>query len=154
MRKYLIILASLAIVTLMISNATAVPQTKSEFVNKILNKNRESQQLIESKIQEFDKIKQEKLKIDDKVDKISVLFKQKTPKLILGPTGPFIDWLIELILGLIAFINNLIDLIGDLLNIVQLIELLISLVQQLIDSVIQFIEWLMDLFNPNTEVTI
>jgi hypothetical protein len=154
MRKYLIILVTLAIVTLMISNATAVPRTKSEFINKILNQRRESQQIIEDRIQEFDKIIQEKLKMDDKVDKISELFKQKTPKLILGPSGPFLDWLRQLIEALIAIIKLMIEFIEDLLSIGSLIELLISLVQQLIQSVISFIEWLMDLFNPNLEVKI
>lgn len=154
MRKYLIILASLVIVTLMISNATAVPQTKSEFVNKIINKRKNSQQLIENKIQEFDKIIQEKLKIDDKADKISVIFKQKTPKLILGATGPLFDWLLELIQSLIDIINFLIDFIENLLSIGELIEHLISLVQQFIDLVNQFIEWLTGLFDPETEIII
>ena len=109
MKKYLIILASLAIVMLMVSNATAVPTTKSQSTNKILSIIVETQQFIDSKIEELNTIKEKKSILEDGTDSLKEKFQQSSLKFITGVTGPFIDWLIKLIEDLIELITSIID---------------------------------------------
>lgn len=141
---------------LMVSNATAVPTTKSQSTNKILSIIVETQQFIDSKIEELNIIEEKKPILEDGTDSLKEKFQQSSLKFIAGltgPTGPFIDWLINLIENIIAAINSIIDFIQGLLNIGELIDLLISAIQQLVDIVTQFIEWIIGIFSPDGKFT-
>jgi hypothetical protein len=118
----------------MLSRTTVVSQVQSEPTINILSKTEKLQRFIENKQEQINEIEQ----------KLSIL-KYK----IYEPTGPFIDWLINLVIQLIELISFIIDFIKILVFIEQLIELLSIVVNQLIDLINQFIEWIIDLFSPN-----
>ena len=154
MKKYVIILASIAIATLMISTTTAVPQVQSQSTMEVLNSSEKIHKIIEEKKAMLKEYEQKKIMLDEKTVDSSDERIHKALGVLNEPLGPFLDWLIDLINKLIQFITDLIDFIKELLQIGTLIDLLIEKILELIDLIAQFIQWLIDLFNPDAETTV
>jgi hypothetical protein len=152
MKKYVLILITIAVASLMVSTTAAVPQVQSESSIKIIEKANKLQDFIDEKIEEINELKQINRGLEEKIDVI--LTQIKIDKLIpeYGTLGPLLDWIINLINSIIAFINSIIDFISGLLTLAQLIELLISKIYQLIDLINQFIQWVIDLFSPDAKL--
>jgi len=150
MKKYVIILISLAAVCLLVSSATAVPQVQSQSNLKRLKKSEEVQQIIIDRAKIIEELKNDNQLLKNDYKEIEELLRINL--LDNGMLGPFLDWLINLINQIINIIQNLIDLISDILSLANLITLLIEKINQLISLVQEFIQWIIDLFNPNTNI--
>ena len=127
MKKSIIILGAIAIVSLMISTATAVPQVHSEPVMKIVNDVEQKKTFFEEKIEGFS----EKIALD------------------VEPGG-IIDTIIAIIQFIIELIMEIIQLIADLMQLGNLIMALIAAIEALISIITQFIEWIMGILNPES----
>lgn len=150
MKKYIIMFVSIAAIFLMISTATAVPQVQSQSSLKRMEKSEEIKKIIDERIKKIEEIKNDNELIIENHEKALDLLKIYSKD--IGMLGPFLDWLINLINSIIDLIQNLIDFISDLLSLANLIDLLIESIQQLIAKVQQFIQWILDLFNPRTNL--
>lgn len=150
MKKYVIMLVSLAAIFLMISTATAVPQVQSQSNLKRLEKSEEIQKIIDDRTKRIEEIKNNDQLMKDNYEEALYLLKIYSKD--IGMLGPLLDWLINLINSIIDLIQTLIDFISDILSLANLIDLLIESIQQLIAMVQQFIQWILDLFNPSTNM--
>lgn len=125
MKKYILIITAIAVAILMVSSATAVPNTKSKTVpTKPIN------------------IQQIKINIKEKIEEINLLDIE---------TNGIFDWLIELIKTIIQLVFRLIEIVYDLIRIVNLVERLIEALQVLIGLVQYLIEQILDLI-PSQEM--
>ncbi len=130
MKKSLIVLGAIAVILLMVSTVTAVPQVHSTPMMEIVNEVEQKKTLINGKIGAFsDKI----------VDKL----------VNVEPVG-IIKWLINLIISLIEFIKNIINLISTMIQLAELIISLINLITTLYEVIMQFIEWIQGILNPES----
>lgn len=125
MKKYILTILTMTIVLLMISSATAVPNTKSK--NPSENPNNFKQLIT----------------IEQKLEDLNIFD--------ITPNG-IIDWLIELIKNIIQFIQRLINLVKDLIEIIDLIEKLIEAIQTLIGHIQILIERILDLLPSQEEM--
>ncbi len=130
MKKSIIVLGAIAIVSLMISTATAVPQVHSEPVMKIVNDVEQNKTFFEEKIEGFS----EEIALDVE------------PEGIIDTIIAIIQFIIELIMGIIQFI-------ADLMQLGNLILALIAAMEALISIITQFIEWIMGILNPECFVS-
>ena len=123
MKKTMIILGAVFISLLLISSATAVPQTHSKPAMNMIEK------------------------IEQKTTVVEAL-KQKSNT--LDPEGKnCIDWIIQLLRSILNVIYQLIQLVLDLFQIIQILEAIIAAIYQLVDLIIQFINTIIDLFTPD-----
>jgi phage-related protein len=125
MKKSIIVLGAIAIVSLMISTATAVPQVHSEPVMNIVNDVEQKKTFFYEKIEGFS----EKIALD------------------VGHKG-IIDTIIAIIQFIINLIMEIIQFIADLMQLGNLILALIDAITALISIITQFIEWIMGILNP------
>ena len=132
MKISLVVLGAIAVVFLMVSTATAVPQVHSTPVMNFLNDVEQKEILIDGKLKVFSE------KLADKLGDIEL--------------GGIIRWLINLIISLIEFITNLINFISVIIQLGELIINLINLITTLYEVIMQFIEWLQGIFNPESFV--
>ncbi len=109
---------------LLVSSATAVPQTHSQPAMDLIEEIEQKKIFVE--------------KLDQNVE--SNDFEQ---------LDGIIDWIIQLLLTILDFIQSLIQFVLDLFQIVSLISTIISAINQLINAIIQLINSIMDLFNPD-----
>ena len=130
MKTILVILGAIAVVLLMVSTVTAVPQVHSTPMMEILNEVEQKKILINGKLGAFSD------KIADKLVNVE-------------PTG-IITWLIKLIVSLIEFIRNIINFISSIIQLAELIITLISLITTLDEVIMQFIEWIQGILNPES----
>ena len=130
MKKSLILLGAIAVILLMVSTVTAVPQVHSTPMMEIVNEVEQKKTLINGKTGAFSD------KIVDKLENIE-------------PVG-IIKWLIDLIISLIEFIKNIIDLISTVTQLAELIISLINLISTLYEVIMQFIEWIQGILNPES----
>jgi len=128
MKKSCIVLGTIAIVLLMISTVTAIPQVHSKPMMDIVNEVEKKKTLINGKIGFFS---------DEIAD-----------KLVNVQPGGIISWLIELINFLIEFIMNIINFISSIIKLAELIISLIDLITTLYELIMQFIEWIQGILNP------
>jgi len=130
MKKSLILLGAIAVVLLMLSTVTAVPQVHSTPVMNIVNEVEQKKTLINGKTGAFS---------DKMVD-----------KLVNIQPGGIITWLINLITSMINFIKNIINFISSIIQLAELIISLIDLITALYEMIMQFIEWIRGIFNPES----
>jgi len=130
MKKSLILLGAIAVVLLMVSTVTAVPQVHSTPMMEIVNEVEQKKTLINGKIGVFS-------------DKI-------VDKLVNVEPGGIISWLINLITSLIEFIMNIINFISSVIQLAELIITLINLITTLYEAILQFIEWIQGILNPES----
>ncbi len=128
MKKSLIVLGAIAVVLLMVSTATAVPQVHSTPLMKTVSEIEQKRAFLEG---EFGVC-------TEKLEDISFNVQ----------LGGIIDTIIAIILFLINLLNSIIQFILDIMQIGNLILALIDAIMTLIDLIIQFIEWVLGLFNP------
>ena len=134
MKKSIIIFGAVFIIFLMISNATAVPQSYGKSImNNISNANQKILLLEET--------------LESNIEKVNDIIYNVQSK------GLF-ENLLALIQFLIDLISKIINFIRAVMQIGQLIITLINLVKALINVINQFIEWLQDLFNPEVNLVI
>jgi len=134
MKKAIIIFGTVFIIFLMISNATAVPQSYGKSVMNNIN-------IYEQRIL----LLEETLELN--IEKVNDVIYNVQSK------GLF-ENLLALIQFLIDIISKIINFIRAVMQIGQLIITLINLVKALINVINQFIEWLQDLFNPELNIVI
>ena len=134
MKKFLIVVAVIFIIFLMVSNATAVPQTYGKTIMKNISNTKQQISLLEERL---------------------ALNNEKLNNIITSvqPNGLF-ENLINLIKFLINIISSIINFILTIMEIGQLLINLINLVKTFIDVLTQFIEWLQDLFNPESNTVV
>ena len=130
MKKTIIVLGAIAIVSLLISTATALPQVHSEPVMKLVNEVEQKNAFFEDKLEGFS----EKLTLD------------------VEPQG-IIDTIIAIIQFIIELIMEIIQFIADLMQLGSIIMSLIDAIENLIAIITQFIEWIMGIFSPGTFAT-
>jgi len=128
MKKSLIVLGAIAVVLLMASTATAVPQVHSTPLMKAVSEIEQKRVVLEG---EFGVC-------TEKLEDISF---NVQPEGIIDIIIALIQFLIDLIAGMIQFITNLMQIGNLILALIAAIEALISIITQ-------FIEWILDLFNP------
>ena len=104
MKTSLVVLGAIAVVLLMVSTVTAVPQVHSTPMMEIVNEVEQKKTLINGKLGAFSD------KIADKLVNVE-------------PTG-IITWLINLIVSLIEFIRNIINFISSIIQLAELSLLL------------------------------
>ncbi|MBS3778366.1 MAG: hypothetical protein KGY50_03625, partial [Candidatus Thermoplasmatota archaeon] len=94
------------------------------------------------------------------MDKIDLIQEQKLMKDTLKQkleaeqdvqTDGIIDWIVQILLGILNLIQELIQFVFDLLQIVTLVEMIIQAVLRLINAVFHLIEAITDLFSPDAE---
>ena len=134
MKKSIIIFGAVFIIFLMISNATAVPQSYGKSIMNNITSNEQKISLLE-----------ETLELN--IEKVNDIIYNVQSK------GLF-ENLLALIQFLIDLISKIINFIRAVMQIGQLIITLINLVKALINVINQFIEWLQDLFNPEVNLVI
>ena len=122
-----VIMGAIAIVLLMVSTVTAVPQVHSTPLMKTLSE-----------------IEQKRVNLE--VEFGACTEKLEDISLNVQPRG-IIDTIIAIILFLIQLLNSIIQFILDIMQIGNLILTLIDAIMTLIDLIIQFIEWVLGLFN-------
>ncbi|PNX48801.1 MAG: hypothetical protein BV457_02965 [Thermoplasmata archaeon M9B1D] len=134
MKKSIIIFGAIFIILLMVSNATAVPQSYGKtIVNNINNTNQRILLLEET--------------LELNIEKVNdVLYNVQSKGLF--------ENLLALIQFLIDLIGKIINFIKAVMQIGQLIITLINLVKALINVINQFIEWLQGLINPEVNLVI
>ena len=130
MKKSLIVLGTIAVVLLMVSTVTAVPQAHSTPMMEIVNEMEQKKTLNNGKIVAFSD------KIVNKLAKVE--------------PGGIITWLINLITSLIEFIRNIINFISSIIQLAELIITLINLITTLYEAIMQFIEWIQGILNPES----
>lgn len=113
-------------ILLIVSVATAVPQSQSSTVMNIIGDIEQERNTLEEKQLNFETL-------DPQASGIFDLLKQ-------------LIWLI------IKVIMNLIDIIKNLIGLVALIEYLIQLIMVLVDSIIILIDMIMNIFNPSLAI--
>ena len=128
MKKSLIVLGAIAVVLLMVSTATAVPQVHSTPLMKTVSEIEQKRAFLEG---EFGVCTE---KLED------VSFNVQLEGII--------DTIIAIILFLIQLLNSIIQFILNIMQIGNLILALIDAIMTLIDLITQFIEWILELFNP------
>jgi len=128
MKNSLIVFVAISIIFLLVSNATAVPQLKSEPIIK--NISNYKQQVI---------LLKERLKVY--IDKVGDINFNIEPKGLIDTIIDILKFLIDLIYNLIAFIYKF-------MQIGALIAALITALTTLINVIMDFIEWFKELFNP------
>jgi hypothetical protein len=114
----------------MVSNATAVPQTQSEPIMKIVSDNKQQVTMLEEIFEVYIG------ELDGKPINVQ-------------PKGIF-DTILAIIRFLIDLVNKIIEFILKLIQIGELILALINAINALINVITQFIEWLRGLFNPKS----
>ena len=134
MKKILIVLGAIFVIFLMVSNATAVQQIKSEPIIKNVSNYKQQVALL-------------KEKLDFYIKQVGYITCNIQPKGI-------IDSLIQILLFLIQLITKLIEIILGIMQLGAIILKLINALKNLITVITQFIEWLQDLFNPGSIATI
>ena len=134
MKKSIIIFGAIFIIFLMVSNATAVPQS---YGKSVMNNIKDSEQKIS--------LLEETLELN--IEKVNDLIYNVQSKGLFENLLALIQFLIDLIGKIINFIKKVM-LIG------QLIITLVNLVKALIDVINQFIEWLQGLINPEANLVI
>ncbi len=130
MKTSLVVLGAIAVVLLMVSTVTAVPQVHSTPMMEIVNEVEQKKTLINGKLGAFSD------KIADKLVNVE-------------PTG-IITWLINLIVSLIEFVRNIINFISSIIQLAELIITLINLITTLYEVIMQFIEWIQGILNPES----
>ena len=130
MKKSLIVLGAIAVVLLMVSTVTAVPQVHSTPMMEIVNEVEQKKTLINGKIGAFS-------------DKI-------VDKLVNVELGGIIEIIIAILLFLIQLLNSIIQFILTIMQIGNLILALIDAITTLIDLITQFIEWIQAILNPES----
>ena len=128
MKKSLIVLGAIAVVLLMVSTATAVPQVHSTPLMKTVSEIEQKRAILEGKFGVC----------TEKLEDISFNVQ----------LGGIIDIIIAIILLLIRLVNSIIQFILNVMQIGNLILALINAIITLIDVITQFIEWILELFNP------
>ena len=78
MRKFVIMLISLAVVSLLISSATAVPQVQNESNLKRLKKSEEFQKIIENRVKRIEELKNDNQILKNDYKEILVAYQQST----------------------------------------------------------------------------
>ena len=119
MKKFFIGIGVVGIIFLLVSSATAVPQTHSKPLMNQLEKIEAAESL---------------------VDTTGVLND-------IGPRG-LIDLLIQLITLIYQLILEIMDIINSILGLVSLIQALINAIQTLFELINQLIEVIQELLNP------
>jgi len=142
MKKIIVIAVSLFVSLIMLSTATAVPNSEAEVNLKNFDKINDFKSSVDDKTTFLLNIKEKILQDDHKIVIKTVVNTQLLSK-------GFLDWLINLINDLIDLISGIIDFIEDILSIANLIEQLVGLINDLIDVINEFIQWLQDLFSPS-----
>ena len=112
---------------LLLSTVTAVPQTHSKPAMNLIDK-------IEEKTSNIQGL-EEKTKLADLMEKDGI-----------------IDWIIQFLRAILNFIYHLIQLVINLFQIVQLLEMIVSAINQLFDLIEQFINRILDVFTPNSQL--
>ena len=128
MKKSLIVLGAIAVVSLMVSTAVAVPQVHSTPLMKTVSEIEKKRAFLEG---EFGVC-------TEKLEGISFNVQP----------GGIIDTIIAIILFLIQLLNSIIQFILNIMQIGDIILALIDAITTLIDVITQFIEWILELFNP------
>ena len=128
MKKNLIALGAIAVILLMVSTVTAVPQVHSTPLMKTVSEIEQKRVFLEG---EFGVC-------TEKLEDISFNVQLEG----------IIDTIIAIILFLINLLNSIIQFILDIMQIGNLILALIDAIMTLIDLITQFIEWVLGLFNP------
>jgi len=128
MKKSLIIFGAIAVVLLMVSTATAVPQVNSTPLMKVVSKIEQKRPDLERNV----------LVCIEKLEDISFNVQP----------GGILDTIIAMILFLIQLLNLIIQFVLNIMQIGNLILALIDTIMNLIDVIVQFIEWISGLFNP------
>jgi len=135
MKKFLIAGGAIFIIFLLVSNATAVQQINSEPIIKNVIDKKQQITLLEEKLEVY-------------IEKLDLIISNVKPKglidIILAIIKAIIDFLINII-------NKLIDFIDEIKH---LLSGLIDAIKALINKIIDFIEWLQDLFNPESNPVI
>lgn len=127
MKKFLIMIGTIFLIFLMVSNATAVSQIYSEPVMKNISNVKQRVTLLEEKSEFY-------------IEKLSCFAPNVLPEGIFD----FILAIIRAILNkIIDFINSLTDFIQDVM---QLVSSLIDAVRALINVIVQFIELIIGFF--------
>ena len=134
MKKFFILFGAIFIIFLMVSNATAVPQSYGKSTMNNINSINQRILLLE-----------ETLELN--IEKVNDLLYNAQSK------GLF-ENLLALIQFLIDLIGKIINFIKKVMQIGQLILTLINLVKTLINVINQFIEWLQGLINPEANLVI
>ena len=134
MKKSIIIFGAIFIIFLMVSNATAVPQS---YGKSVMNNIKDSEQKIS--------LLEETLELN--IEKVNDIIYNVQSK------GLF-ENLLALIQFLIDLISKIINFIRAVMQIGQLIITLINLVKALINVINQFIQWLQDILNPEENLVI
>jgi len=125
MKKSYVIMGAIAIVLLMVSTVTAVPQAHSKPIMEIVNE-----------------VEQKKTIINGKIGAISDIID-------VEPAG-IITWLINLITSLLEFIRKIINFISSIIELAELIVTLIDLITTFYETIMQFIEWIQGILNPES----
>ena len=133
MKKFFIV-GAIFIIFLMVSNATAVPQSYSESIMYNINNNEQMISLLGEAL-------------ESNIEKVNDIIYNVQSK------GLF-ENLLALIQFLIDLIRSIINFIVAVMQIGQLIITLINLVKTLISVLNEFILWLQDLFNPEVNLVI
>ncbi|MBN2603274.1 MAG: hypothetical protein JXA91_03985 [Candidatus Thermoplasmatota archaeon] len=131
MKKFCMLFGAVAISTLIISSVSAVPQTHSEPIIQIVNEIEKNRAVLEDKYL---------ISIEDAKTSLSEIL----------PLG-ILDTIIQLLVFLINLIYGIVNFLLTIMQLASLITLLLNAITVLIDTVSQFIEWLMNLFNPQTQ---
>lgn len=134
MKKSIIIFGAIFIIFLMMSNATAVPQSYGKSIVNNINSTNQRILLLEETLE---------LNIEKVND---VIYKVQSKGLF--------ENLLALIQFLIDLIGKIINFIKKVMQIGQLIITLINLVKALANVINQFIEWLQGLINPELNLVI
>ena len=134
MKKFFILFGAIFIMFLLVSNATAVPQSYAE---PIMNNIKNSEQRI--------LLLEETLKLN--IEKVNDILYNVQSKGLFENLLALIQFLIDLIGKIISFIRAV-------MQIGQLIVTLINLVKTLINVINQFIEWIQDILNPEANLLI
>ena len=134
MKKSIIIFGAIFIIFLMISNATAVPQSYGKSITSNIKDNEQKILLLEETF-------------ELSIEKVNDMIYNVQSK------GLF-ENLLALIQFLIDFISKIINFIKAVMQIGQLILTLINLVKALVNVINQFIDWLQDLLNPEVNLAI
>ncbi|PNX50321.1 MAG: hypothetical protein BV456_07100 [Thermoplasmata archaeon M8B2D] len=118
----------------MVSNATAVQQTNSEPIKNVIDKKHQIT-LLEEKLEFY-------------IEKLDLIISDAEPK-------GLIDIILAIIQAIVDFLTNIIYKLIDFINQLQnLLSVLINAIKALINKIIEFIEWLQDLFNPESNTAI
>ena len=128
MKKSLIVLGAIAVVLLMVSTATAVPQVHSTPLMKTVSEIEQKRAFLEG---EFGVCTE---KLEDVSFNVQL--------------AGIIDTIIAIILFLIQILNSIIQFVLNIMQIGNIILALIDAIMALIDVITQFIEWIQGILNP------